>query len=69
MPSDPEENENETRLRAAGVIKDVALPDAYAALVEGLTPAEVDVLVAVRRRLDEAERVESEGAIHIMMPP
>jgi hypothetical protein len=49
---------NEERLREAGVINADAteLQEPFTALVEGLTPHEVDVLVAVRRRLDEAER-------------
>jgi hypothetical protein len=49
---------NEDRLREAGVInRDVTdLQEPFKALVEGLTPHEVDVLVAVRRRLDEADR-------------
>ncbi len=53
-------NENEQRLRAAGVILETA-PDKLSpelqAVVEGLTPDEVDVLIAVKRRLDEADRV------------
>ena len=48
---------NEQRLRAAGVIVGDRLEEAQAALVEGLTPAEVDVLVAVRKRIEETDRV------------
>jgi len=49
---------NEERLREAGVINPDAteLQEPFTALVEGLTPHEVDVLVAVRRRLNEADR-------------
>ena len=49
---------NEERLREAGVINEDAtdLQEPVKALVEGLTPHEVDVLVAVRRRLNEADR-------------
>lgn len=49
---------NEDRLRDGGVINRDAtdLQEPFKALVEGLTPHEVDVLVAVRRRLDEADR-------------
>jgi hypothetical protein len=66
----PSETENEQRLREAGVIaENAALPEEYEALVEGLTPCEVDVLVAVRRRLDEAQRTSNMDAVHIMMPP
>ena len=60
----------EQRLRDAGLIKkDVTLPPAYDALIEGLTPEEVDVLIAVRKRLDEAERVSTTEAVDFMMPP
>jgi hypothetical protein len=45
---------NLDRLEDAGLImKD--LPGPYVAVVEGLTDAEVDILVAVKRRLDEAD--------------
>ena len=60
----------EQRLRDAGLIKkDVTLPPAYDALIEGLTPDEVDVLIAVRTRLDEAERISTKKAVQYMMPP
>ena len=42
------------RLREAGIIRD-DLPDAYADVVDGLTPDEVDLLVAVKKRLDSAD--------------
>jgi hypothetical protein len=49
--------DNEQRLRAAGVIlTDDPLEPEFQAVVEGLTPAEVDVMIAVKRRLDEADR-------------
>ena len=68
MPSHLQERKK--RLRDAGLIKkDVTLPPAYDALIEGLTPEEVDVLIAVRTRLDEAERVSNEKAFEFMMPP
>lgn len=54
------DNENEQRLRAAGVILQTApdkLAPEFQAVVDGMTPQEVDVLIAVRRRLDEADRV------------
>ncbi len=44
------------RLQAAGVIPN-ELPEAYQAVIEGLTNFEVDVIIAVKRRLDEAGRV------------
>jgi hypothetical protein len=63
-------SQQEQRLRAAGLIKkNVALPPEYDALIQGLTPDEVDVLIAVRTRLDEAERVSNEKAFEFMMPP
>ena len=63
-------SQQEQRLRAAGLIKrNVTLPPEYDALIEGLTPDEVDVLIAVRTRLDEAERVSTKKATQFMMPP
>ena len=63
-------SQKEQRLRAAGLIKkNVALPPEYVALIEGLTPDEVETLIAVRKRIDEAERVSKLHAIHVMMPP
>ena len=52
------EPDNERRLRAAGVIiTSEPLEPPFQAVVEGLTPDEVDVMIAVKRRLDEADRV------------
>ena len=66
----PIHSEREQRLRDAGLIKkSVTLPPEYDALIEGLTPDEVEVLIAVRKRLDEAERVSKKKAIQFMMPP
>jgi hypothetical protein len=53
------------------------LTEEYRGVVEGLTPDEVDVLVAVHRRLLDAERVakefrrgsEGDDMAKIMMPP
>jgi hypothetical protein len=68
MPS--HSGEREQRLRRAGLIKeDATLPPEYVALIEGLTPDEVETLIAVRKRIDEAERVSKLHAIHVMMPP
>ena len=68
MPSHLQERKK--RLRDAGLIKkNVALPPEYDALNEGLTPDEVEVLIAVRKRLDEAERVSTTEAVDFMMPP
>jgi len=65
----PDGAENEQRLRAAGVLKEDPLPAEYTAFVEGLTPHEVDLMVAMRRRLDEAERVSGKPAFEVMFPP
>jgi hypothetical protein len=51
----------EQRLLDAGVIV-ADLPTEYQAVVEGLTPDEVDIIVAVKRRLDEAGRVSGVDA-------
>jgi hypothetical protein len=68
MPSHLEERKQ--RLRDAGLIKkSVTLPPEYDAVIEGLTPEEVEVLIAVRTRLDEAERVSNKKATQFMMPP
>ena len=52
MPSNGDSNLD--RLRDAGLIMDEPLPEPFERLVEGLTPEEVDVLVAVKTRLDGA---------------
>jgi hypothetical protein len=46
---------NEERLREAGVLRDVELPKAHSRVVKGLTPKEVDVLIAVKTRLEAAD--------------
>jgi hypothetical protein len=48
---------NMDRLREAGVIKTDSLDQHYQAIIDGLTPAEVDVIVAVQKRIAEADRV------------
>jgi hypothetical protein len=53
----PTDNDSEQRLRDAGVIVADEPPPEYEAVVRGLTRDEVDVIVAVKRRLDEAGRV------------
>jgi hypothetical protein len=50
--------ENRTQqLRDAGVITAKELPREYEAVLAGLTPDEFEVIVAVKRRFDEAGRV------------
>jgi hypothetical protein len=45
---------NVERLQAAGVILAAPLPEPYEAVVNGLSDEEVDVLVSIKQRLDEA---------------
>jgi len=52
MPSNTDSNLN--RLRDAGLIMEEPLPEPFEHVVNGLTPQEVDVLVAVKKRLDGA---------------
>jgi hypothetical protein len=42
------------KLEAAGVILKGPLPDEYAEVLEGLSDEEIDVIVSVKQRLDEA---------------
>jgi hypothetical protein len=63
------ESNNDQQLRDAGVItQDGELPPAYAAVVEGLTPDEVEVIIAVTKRLKEADRVEDTPAFDQYRP-
>lgn len=67
MATDPE---NEQRLRDAGMIlTEDQLPQEYAEVLDGLTSDEVDVIIAVKKRLVAAERVSGESPIHILFPP
>lgn len=43
------------RLREAGIIRQDDLPEAYADVVEGLTPYEIEILIAVKKRLQSAD--------------
>jgi hypothetical protein len=52
-----EQGDNLQRLQDANVVVGDDLPQEYKAVVDGLTPDEVDVLVAVKKRLEEAEQV------------
>ena len=52
MPSNGDSNLD--RLRDAGLIMSDDLPDPFARLVDGLTPHEVEMLVAMKNRLDAA---------------
>jgi hypothetical protein len=49
--------DNEQRLRDAGMLKsEDPLEPPYQAVVDGLTPDEVDAIVDIKRRLDDADR-------------
>ena len=60
---------NEERLREAGVIVADQLEPTQAAMVEGLTPEEVEVIVAVKKRIDETDRVLGWSPESGDMPP
>lgn len=48
-------NGNYDRLRDAGLIADTPLPDNYNQVIEDLTDEEIDVLISLKRRLDDAD--------------
>ena len=52
MPSNGDSNLD--RLKDAGLIVQEPLPEPFVHLVNGLTPDEVDMLVAMKNRLDGA---------------
>jgi hypothetical protein len=56
MPSD-----NFEKLRRAEVILADEVPREYDNVIEGLTPQEVDVLIAVKRRLEAADECAGVG--------
>ena len=63
-------DDKEQRLRDAAIISEgTELPKEYAAVVAGLTPDELEVLVAVKERLDEAERVSGKPAGDTFVAP
>jgi hypothetical protein len=51
---------NLERLREAGLIH-ADLPDQHASVVDGLTDDEVEILLSVKRRLDDADKAR--GAV------
>jgi hypothetical protein len=67
----PAAGDKQQRLEAAGIVKQLGdkLPDEYAAVIEGLTPDEVEVLIAVRKRLKEAERTSKKKIDEVFMAP
>jgi len=52
MPSNGDSNLD--RLRSAGLIIEETLPEPFESFVDGLTPHEVEMLVAMKKRLDGA---------------
>ena len=68
MPSNGDSNLD--RLRDAGLIMDEPLPEPFESLVNGLTPDEVDILVAVKTRLDgAASSHDLEPSVPGQLPP
>jgi hypothetical protein len=63
------ERDPQQRLRDVGVITVDELPREYAAVVEGLSPDELETIIAVKRRLDEAHRVSGTPAFEVLFPP
>jgi hypothetical protein len=63
------ERDPHQRLRDVGVIIADDLPQEYAAVVEGLTPDELEVIIAVKERLDEAQRVSKTSMGELLFPP
>jgi hypothetical protein len=51
-------NDRQQRLQKQGLMLADELPREYQAVIEGLTPDELEVVLAVKRRLDEADRVK-----------
>ncbi len=47
-------NGNTERLRDAGLIAETQPPDNYSELIEGLTEDEIDVLISLKKRLEDA---------------
>jgi hypothetical protein len=60
---------NEQRLRDVQMIKADTLPEEYAAVVDSLTPDELEAIVAVKKRLDEAERVSGSSVGDVFIAP
>jgi hypothetical protein len=61
--------DNESKLREVGMVVADDLPPEYQAVLKGLTPDERDVLIAVKRRLDEAERVSGKPMGEVFIAP
>ena len=55
-----ESYDNQAQLQENGIVAEGALPQELREVVEGLTPDEVEVLVAVKKRLDAAQLTEDQ---------
>ena len=49
------------RLRDVGIITADELPEEYASVVASLTPDELETLVSIKERLNQAERASGES--------
>jgi hypothetical protein len=54
-------SDNVERLREAGLIKEARFPEPYHAVIDDLSDAEIDVLIKVKRRLDEEREYARES--------
>jgi hypothetical protein len=63
------DRDRQQKLRDAGVIVADELPPEYAAVVEGLTRDELDVIISVKKRLDEAGRVSGRPTGDVFFAP
>ena len=54
-------SENLARLKDGGVVTNDDLPEPYRDVIDGMTPDEVDILIAVTRRLLDAEETHQGG--------
>jgi hypothetical protein len=65
------DSSNFEKLEAAGVIIRTPLPDEYAEVVESLSDEEVEVIVSLKKRLDQAgasaERTASETVTNFIV--
>jgi 5,10-methenyltetrahydromethanopterin hydrogenase len=61
--------DNEQRLRDVNMLVPDQLPKEYQAVVDSLTPDELETLVSVKKRFDEAERVSGTDIGENIFPP
>jgi hypothetical protein len=65
----PDPGANLQRLRDENLIAADDVPESYAAVAESLTPDELEVIVAVRKRLEEAQRTSGVEPEEIYFAP